>query len=470
MWVIIDQNGIDMLNQKKLHRTIPLIVSLSFFMEAVDTTVINTAIPAMSSSLHVDPVDLKVALISYLLSLAIFIPISGWIADKWGLKRVFISALVIFTLSSFACGFANNITALVCARFIQGFGGALGLPVGRLILLRTFGREHMIPMMSQVVMIGALGIMLGPVIGGVIVHYFSWSWIFWVNIPVGAIAIGLAYDCLQSTARESVPPLDKVGFILFGTGLATFTFAMSALSETTVSSSLALKILMVSMLLLLFYAIHSHHQAHPVVKTDLLQIRTFRISVAGNLLSRLGFGGIPFLIPLLLQIDMHFSSQVSGLLLAPTAIGIFLSKPLSLLVLRKVGYKRFLIINTILAGLSIWAFSYISIETPMYIIAILTFSYGFILSLQYSAMNSLAYADLSASDLSAANSIMSTIQQLAQSLGVAVSALCIRFFSTQQLLSMHIFHYTFLSMGLFTLCSAFIFLWLKTEDGRQMIA
>ncbi len=462
-------NGFYMFIQKSFHRTIPLIVSLSFFMEAVDTTVINTAIPAMSSSLHVDPVDLKVALISYLLSLAIFIPISGWIADKWGLKRIFISALMIFTLSSFACGFASTLSELVIARFIQGLGGALGLPVGRLILLRTFGREHLISMMNQVVMIGAMGIMLGPVIGGVITHHFSWSWIFWVNIPIGMLAIGLAYYALPSTNPEEVPPLDKTGFILFGSGLASFMFAMSALSETKVSAHFAISIMLGSMVLLLIYAIHSRYQASPIVKTDLLRIRTFRISATGNLLSRLGFGGIPFLIPLLLQIDLHYSSQIAGLLLAPTAIGVFVSKPLGLVLLRKVGYKRFLIINTVFSGLSIWAFAIITMTTPTYLIAFLSFSYGFILSLQYSAMNSLAYADLSSGDLSAANSIMSTIQQLAQSLGVAMSALCIRYFSTQLTLSTHIFHYTFLAMGLFTLCSSFIFVKLKNEDGQQMI-
>lgn len=462
-------NGIYMFIKKNFHRTIPLIVSLSFFMEAVDTTIINTAIPAMSRSLQVDPVDLKVALISYLLSLAIFIPISGWIADKWGLKRTFMSALIIFTLSSFACGFASTLGELVFARFIQGLGGALGLPVGRLILLRTFGREHIISMMNQVVMIGALGIMCGPVIGGVITQYVSWSWIFWVNIPVGLLAIALAYSFLPLTKPEKVPPLDKTGFILFGAGLASFTFAMSALSETAVSNHFAVSILLISMVLLLIYIFHSHHQPHPIVKTDLLRIRTFRISVTGNLLSRLGFGGIPFLIPLLLQVDLHYSSQISGLLLAPTAIGVFLSKPLALVLLRKVGYKRFLIINTVLSGLLIWTFATITMATLTSTIALQTFSYGFILSLQYSAMNSLAYADLSAGDLSAANSIMSTIQQLAQSLGVAVSALCIRYFSTELTLSTHIIHYTFLAMGLLTLFSSIIFLQLKKDDGQQLI-
>lgn len=462
-----------MMVKKKFNKIIPFIVSLSFFMEAVDTTIINTAIPAMSRSLEVNPVSLKVALISYLLSLAIFIPISGWIADRFGIKKTFLMALGIFTISSMACGFANNLPELVIARFIQGMGGALGLPVGRLILLRTFPREYFISMMTQVVMIGALGMMLGPVIGGVITHYYSWHWIFWVNVPIGIFSIGLANRYLQNYESETVYALDKIGFILFGASLAGFSFGLSMLSETTIPPWISLTVLLVSIMLLVVYAMHSRTKLHPIVKTELLHIRTFRISVTGNLFSRLGFGGIPFLIPLFLQIILGYSPELSGLLLAPTAIGIFLSKSLTLLVLRILAYKRLLILNTVLAGLAIWAFSIVTVHTPIYVIALLTFIYGFLLSLQYSAMNSLAYADLSSNDFSAANSIMSTLQQLAQSFGVAVSALCIRlftsFFSDHMILTTQIFHFTFFAMGFITLGSSVIFFQLKENDGQQML-
>lgn len=456
------------------HRIIPFIVSLSFFMEAVDSSIINTAIPAMARSLAVDPVDLKVALISYLLSLAIFIPISGWIADKYGSKKIFIIALFIFTLSSLWCGFAHNLPELVIARLIQGFGGALNLPVGRLIIVRTFERNKLISTMNRVVTVGALGVMLGPVIGGFITHYFNWNWIFWVNIPVGLLAIVLASIFLPFVEPQKVPPLDKLGFVYFGAGLAGITFGLSSLSETTASSSMTFGIILLSVLLMFAYYVHSHRKAHPIVKTDLLRFRTFRVSILGNLISRLGFGGVPFLIPLLLQIGFGFPAQVAGMLLAPIAIGILLIKPFALPLLRLLGYKRLLIWNTLVAGISIWSFTLISAHTPIYIICFLTFFYGFVLSLQYSAMNSLAYADVSSENLSAATSIMSTLQQISQSFGVAVSALFIRFFSSlfagQATLTATIFHYTFFGLGFFTFLSAFIFLRLDPDDGSEMLA
>lgn len=442
-------------------------------MEAVDSTVINTAIPAMSHSLAVEPVDLKVALISYLLSLAIFIPISGWLSDKFGTKKVFISALTIFTLSSLWCGFANNLIELVIARFIQGMGGALGLPVGRLIIVRTFGHKNLISMMSRVVTVGALGIMLGPVIGGFITNHFSWHWIFWVNIPVGVLAILLANYWLPASSPQQVPSLDKWGFIIFGTSLAGFTFGLSALSETTVKISIALCILLISILLLVVYALHSRRQVHPIVKTDLLRLRTFKISIIGNLISRLGFGGVPFLIPLMLQIGFGYSAEISGLLLAPTALGILFAKSVSLQLLRLVGYKRLLILNTFTAGLSIWIFSLVTINTPIYVVGFLTFLYGFMLSVQYTSMNSLGYAEISAENLSAATSIMSTLQQLAQSFGVAISALFIRLFSlissTNLVLTPTIFHHTFLAIGIITMISSLIFMRLNVNDGQEMI-
>lgn len=455
------------------HNMIPFIVALSFFMEGVDSTIINTAIPAMAHSLSVNPVDLKVALISYLLSLAIFIPISGWVSDKFGSKKVFISALCIFTLSSLWCGFAQCVNELVIARFVQGFGGALGLPVGRLILVRTFGRENLISTMNRVVTVGTLGPMLGPVIGGFITTHFSWHWIFWVNIPVGLLAIGLAYFWLEDGQFHAVPRLDKVGFVLFGAALAGFSFGLAALSETTVNSSIALSIILFSVMLLVAYTLHSRGCAHPIVNMELLSLRTFRVSVMGNLVSRLGFGGIPFLVPLLLQVGLHYPPEWSGMLLAPIAIGVLIGKPLFLPLLRVFGYKRLLIMNTFFSGLAIWVFTSIDANTPIYVIAFLTCVYGFILTLQYSSMNSLAYAEVSSDDLSAATSIMSTLQQLAQSFGVASSALFIRLFSFvfygNLVLTPAVFHYTFFAVGFFTLLSTLVFLQLKPWDGQQLI-
>lgn len=449
-----------------------LIVSLALFMEALDTTIINTAIPAMSQSLNVNPIDLKVALISYLLSLAIFIPISGWIADKFGIKRIFISAIFIFIFSSFWCGMARNLFELVIARSLQGFGGALALPVGRLIILRTFARYDMITAMSKVAIVAALGTMLGPLFGGLITHYFSWRWIFWINVPVGLLAIVFAYYWIVDELPKKVKPLDKIGFLLFGGSLAGFTFGLSAFSESTLPQSFALFITGNSFLLLLCYIWHSRRRKYPVVKTELLRIRTFRVSVIGNLFSRLGFGGVPFLVPLLLQIGLHYPAQISGMLLAPVALGIMLVKPFSLRLLRLFGYRKLLVGNTLLLGLSISIFYFVNSQTSLYVIGGLTFLFGFLISLQYGGMNSLAYSGIEPDDLSPATSIISTLQQLAQSFGVAISAFFLRYFAANQpefSLTVTVFHATFLVMGAITLFSAFIFMGLKGDDGGKMI-
>ncbi len=443
------------------------------FMEAVDTTIINTAIPVMAQSLNVNPIDLKLALISYLLSLAIFIPISGWIADKFGMKTVFIAAIAVFTLSSIWCGFTNNLGQLICARILQGLGGSLTIPIGRLIILRTCERHELIAKMSIVVMVASLGMMLGPLLGGIITYRFSWRWIFWVNIPFGVLAVILSSKLLPSMPPRPVPPLDKLGFILFGSGLATLTFGLSMVSESTASTVEIFTAFMISFLLLGGYTKHSYKRKHPIVKVELLRTRTFCISVVGNILARLGFGGVPFLLPLLLQIGLGYSPRLSGLLLAPIALGVLLVKPLSFSILRWFGYKNLLILNTILVSLSLWSFFSINQHSSTYSIAFLTFLYGFLIALQYTGMNSLAYANITENNMSAATSIMSTIQQLAQSFGVAISAILLGIFtsmySVDNALSVEIFHDTFLMLGALTFCSGIIFTFLKKEDGLELI-
>jgi EmrB/QacA subfamily drug resistance transporter len=441
-------------------------------METLDTTIINTAIPTIARSLNVDPINLKVALISYLLSLAIFIPISGWLADKYGAKRVYITALIIFTISSFWCGLSQTLEELVLARILQGIGGAFMSPVGRLIVMRTCDKHELVKIMSNIMMIAALGLMLGPVLGGLISHYFSWRWIFWINIPVGIFNILFTLYLLPSIQSVPVPRLDKFGFILFGLGLSGLTFSLSILSESNISITEILFIISASIFLLISYVLHSRHQAHPIVKTTLFNARTFRTSVLGNLFARLGFGGVPFLLPLLLQIGLHYSAQLAGLLIAPIAIGIIIAKLFTIHLLKSLGYKRLLIFNTLFIALSIALFSTIDNETTPFQIALLSLLFGSLISLQYSAMNSLAYADINHDELSSATSFMAALQQIAQSLGVAISAIGIKIFmllSITQELSPAIFHYVFLAMAILTLLSCIIFIFLKRHDGYQLI-
>jgi EmrB/QacA subfamily drug resistance transporter len=450
-----------------------IIVAFAMFMEAVDTTIINTAIPVMARSLNVYPVNLKLALISYLLSLAIFIPVSGWIADKFGIKKVFILAVSVFTLSSIWCGFTQNLWELILARIVQGLGGSLTMPVGRLIILRTCERSELISKMSIVVMVASLGMMLGPLLGGVITEHFSWRWIFWVNVPFGILTVLLSHKLLPEMPPRPVHSLDKTGFILFGLGLATLTYGLSIFSESDIALSQSVFTIIIALILLFGYVRHSRNKKHPIVKVDLLSLRTFRVSILGNLLARLSFGGIPFLLPLLLQIILGFSPRLSGLLITPVALGVLLVKPLAIYILRFLGYKKLLVLNTILVSLSLCSFAAINPNTSTYQIAFLTFMYGFLIALQYTGMNSLAYANVNDDDVSAATSIMSTIQQLAQSFGVAISAILVSIFtyelSNNHTLNISTFQHTFIALGVLTLLAGTTFLTLKNEDGDELI-
>lgn len=460
--------------QFKTNTIIAFIVSLALFMDSLDTTIINTAVPSMASSLSVSPVDLKVALISYLISLAIFIPISGWIGDKFGAKRVFITAIIIFTLSSLWCGMSHSLTQLVIARSCQGLGGSLMIPLGRLIILQTFKRHELVEAMNAVVMVVSLGLMLGPLAGGFITEHLSWEWIFWVNIPIGLFAIVMSSLYLRESPPRKVKPLDVPGFILFGGGLAGLTFALSNFSESQADPSRTWIIFLSSLGMLISYAIYSLYQKSPIIDSSLFRIRTFRVSMLCNLIARIGFGGIPFLIPLMLQVVMGYSPQVSGLLIMPMAIGVFVIKLASIYLLRIFGYKRLLITNTFFVGLIIWSYQLIDLHTSPFVIAAMTFMFGFLISLQFSSMNSMAYADISAEQLSNATVIASTMQQICQSFGVATSALLLRLYApsvnNHMVLNLQAFHHTFLTLGIITVLSVFVILQLHANDGHQMLA
>jgi len=449
-----------------------LISSSAVFMETIDVTILNTAVPAVSENLSVNPLDLKIALISYCLSMSLFVPISCWLADKFGARRIFIYALFLFTLSSFLCGCSQNLLELTISRTLQGIGGAIMLPVGRLIILRIFEKHEIINVVSQIAMFGALGMMIGPVLGGIITEHFSWPWIFWVNIPVGIVLIILAIKTLPNLPESETSPLDKLGFILFGGGLAGFTAGISVLSEIAIPLYAATAIILISLLLLFIYYRHSLTIANPIIQTKLFKLRSFRISMVGNLTTRLGFGGVPFLLPILLQVGLNYSPEESGLLLAPWAFGILLAKPFTQKSIEFFGYRRLLLINTVIVAISVWGFMSINELTSIYIIGMQTFIYGFVISMQYGAMNSLAYADLTHNDLSPATSIIGTLQQLTMSVGIAICAILMRIFSesteTDLIISIDALSYTFFIMGLIILFSGIIFTKLETEDGRQL--
>jgi EmrB/QacA subfamily drug resistance transporter len=453
-------------------RYLPWLVAVAFFMESLDTTILNTAVPAIAAALKVAPLSMKAVLSSYTLSLAVFIPISGWMADRFGTRRVFASAIGLFTLGSFLCGISSNIHLLVACRILQGGGGAMMVPVGRLTMVRTFAKSELIRAMSFVAIPALIGPMLGPIAGGLIVGYFHWRVIFFVNLPIGLIGLVMVYLHLPDY-REKSDPLDAVGLILFGSGVALLSYVLEVFGEHTLSLSAILALLVLSILLLTAYWLHAAKTPHPLLALNLFRIRTFRAAVSGSFFTRLGIGGIPFIMPLLYQVGLGFSPIQSGLLMMPQAIAAMSLKPAMPRILARFGYRGVLISNTVILGLQIALFSTIGVGTPFWLMAAQTFGFGFFSSLQYTSMNTLVYADVTESQTSAASSIASTMQQMAISFGVATASLVAAFFIPDRFRSsapqmIHGIHLAFLFLGGLTILSTIVFRGLKTSDGEAV--
>jgi EmrB/QacA subfamily drug resistance transporter len=441
-------------------------------MESLDTTILNTAVPAISAALHVSPLNMKSVLASYTLSLAVFIPISGWMADRFGTRRVFASAIGLFTLGSFLCGLSTNIHLLVACRILQGCGGAMMVPVGRLTLVRTFAKSELIRAMSFVAIPGLIGPMLGPVAGGLIVGYFHWRWIFFLNIPIGLFGLVMVYMHLPDY-REETHPLDTVGLILFGSGIALLSYVLEIFGEHTLGVGEILGLLAISVALLAGYLLHARGTAYPLLQLGLFRIRTFSAAVSGSFFTRLGIGGVPFLLPLLYQVGLGFTAIQSGLLIMPQAIGAISFKFLMPKLLARVGFRGVLISNTVVLGVLLLVFATIGLGTPVWLIVLQAFCYGTFSSLQYTSMNTLAYADISEEQTSSASSIASTMQQMSISFGVASAGLATTFFiparvHTNQGEMIHGIHKALIVLGGFTVLSTLIFHRLRSGDGSSV--
>ncbi len=439
-------------------------------MESLDTTILNTGVPTIAAALHVAPLSMKSVLASYTLSLAVFIPISGWMADRYGTRRVFASAIGIFTLGSFLCGISSNIQVLVACRILQGCGGAMMVPVGRLTMVRTFAKSELIRAMSFVAIPGLIGPMLGPIAGGLIVGYLHWRLIFFVNIPIGLVGLYLVYRHLPDYREENTTPLDVIGLILFGSGVALLSYVLEVFGEHTLSARAMLGLLALSIILLAGYGFHATRTAYPMLRLALFRIRTFRAAVSGSFLTRLGIGGIPFLFPLLYQVGMGFTPIQSGLMMMPQAIAAMSLKLTMPRILARFGYRAVLVSNTVIIGLMIMLFATIGQGTPVWLIAAEVFCYGFFTSLQYTSMNTLVYADVTEEQASSASSIASTMQQMSISFGVASASLVTAFFLPDRYRSnstefIHGIHRAFFVLGGMTILSTIVFRELRRGDG-----
>jgi EmrB/QacA subfamily drug resistance transporter len=454
-------------------RYLPWVVATALFMEQLDSTIINTAVPAMAASLHVAPLSLKAVVTSYILSLAVCIPISGWMADRFGTRRVFSTAVAIFTFSSVLCGLSLNVPMLVAARILQGMGAAMMMPVGRLTIIRTFPKSELLMAMNFVIIPALIGPLLGPTIGGLIVHWLPWRTIFFINVPVGLAAQLLIHRHMPDYRGDGSRPLDVVGMVLFGSGTALLSWLLEIFGEHNIGSTSAAILFLVSLSLLAAYVWHARHNPYPLLRLGLFRVRTFRVSVVGGFITRLGLGGLPFLLPLLYQLGLGLPAWQSGLLMMPAAAAAMGMKVISSRILRRFGYRKILIVNTLMIGITISMFASVSSVTPIMLIVLLGLSQGFFNSLQFSSMNSMAYADVRTEDSSMASTIASSLQQMSMSFGLACGSLVTAWYlgdlpQSDQASVTRALHHAFLTLGGLTMISSLSFWTLRAKDGESV--
>jgi EmrB/QacA subfamily drug resistance transporter len=406
----------------RLRVMIPFAIAIALFMENLDSTIIATSLPAIARSLNSTPLNLSMAVSVYLLSLAIFIPMSGWMADKYGTRTVFAGAIGLFTVSSALCGISRSLAMLVAARALQGMGGAMMMPVGRLIIGRSFAKSELVAAMSYVTIPGLIGPMLGPLIGGAITTYASWRWIFYVNLPMGVVGILFALRFIENMREPNIKPPDIVGFVLVGLGLAGLVLGIENIGRGVLPEGSEGGLFALSAASLFLYWRHFKRSAAPALDLSLLRIPTFRASIVGGAVSRIGFGATPFLLPLLFQVAFGRTPLESGALTFTGAIGAMIMKTGASRVVRRFGFRRLLIGNALVVGTLGMSFAFFTATTPWFvIIAVLTMT-GFFRTLQFTCMSALTYADLEPGRMSNGTSIASVAQQISMSLGVAVGA------------------------------------------------
>lgn len=424
-------------------RLIPLIVASALFMENLDSTVIATALPAMARSLAEDPLHLSLAISSYLLSLSVFIPVSGWMADRYGARQVFRSAIVVFVMGSVACAAVQNIGELLMARVIQGIGGAMMVPVGRLVLLRQVPKHELISAMSYLTIPALMAPIFGPPLGGLIVTYLSWRWIFLINLPIGILGYWLVSRFIRDNTTSGPQTFDLAGWMLLGFGLSGMVFGFENLGKHVLPLELPPIAVALGIILLLLYVRHERRDHAPIIRLSLLKIPTFRSSVTGGSLFRIGVGSFSLLMPMMLQIGFGMSALASGLTTFSGAVGALLMKTLAQRTTRRYGFRNLLIWNTVISGVTLAGCGFLRPETPHAFLLAFLLASGFFRSLEFTCVNTLAFADVSEGDMSQATSFSSTAQQLALSIGIGVGSQALN-------VSMALRHGTSLSIPDFT--------------------
>lgn len=453
-------------------RMIPFIVGCALFMQMLDSTVVATALPVMAAAMGATPVKMNVVITSYLLAVAVFVPVSGWAADRFGARRVFMAAIMLFMASSLACAAAQSLWQMVLARTIQGAAGAMMVPVGRIILLRKTPKTELLNAMAFLAMPALLGPILGPPLGGFLVTYASWHWIFLINIPVGLVGIFMVLRFIPDDLPAQKNKLDWPGFLLSGICLATLVSGFEAIGHSDSLKHVG-ALLATGLVCGLLYVRHSRHTAHPIIDLSLLRVRTFAISILGGNLCRFTVGASPFLLALLLQVGFGMTAFGAGLITFTGAVGALLMKLVATPIIRRLGFKRVLIWNALLAGGFVALCGAFRADTPLWIMTAILVVGGFFRSLQFTAVNTLTYADLGSREMSRASTFASMAQQLSISLGVGSAALIVNLSMTwrgaSQMEQVDI-TWAFVVLGIITCLSLFSFLKLPSDAAAHLNA
>jgi EmrB/QacA subfamily drug resistance transporter len=448
---------------------IPMMVAMAFLMEQLDSTIITTAVPDIARNLHVTPVQMSLAVAAYVLAVAVFIPVSGWFADRFGTRRVFVSALAVFTLGSALCGLAQSFEMLVAMRVLQGLGGAMMTPVGRLILLRSFPRSQLMTAMTYTTLPAIVGPVIGPLLGGILTTTLSWRWIFYVNLPFGLVGMLLAMRYITNIRETKVARFDFPGFLMVGGGLGLFQFGMENVSRPVVSLWTIALTIVAAVALLLGFGFYARRTAAPAVDLGLFRMRSFRVGTLAGGLCRIGMNGVPFLLPLMLQVGFGLSPIASGSITFVGSIGAVLIRSLIAPALRRHGFRIVLILSAIIGSATLAGFALLGPQTPHWLIMLYVFVFGLMRSAQFMTSNTLAYSDMPDSHLSRATSLGGVLQQLSVSFGVSVGAVLLSLVSLHShILTPERFHETFLLMAIIPLLAVPGFMALRAEDGVKV--
>ncbi|HFK5504964.1 MFS transporter [Elizabethkingia anophelis] len=457
------------LSKSSTKKILPVILATAIFMQMLDSTILNTSLPSIAKDLQESPLNMQNAIISYVLTLAVFMPVSGFLADKFGTKKVFISSLILFSIGSLFCALSQNLTQLVISRVIQGIGGSLMTPVGKLALIKTFDKNELLKAMNFAIIPALIGPVLGPLVGGYLVDYFSWHWIFLINIPIGIIGIILGSKFMPDYKAESLD-FDLKGFLIFASASLLLSVSLELFGDLQ-NITPVLFIFILGFLFLYYYYRHAKRDENPIFPLNLFKVRTFRVGIAGNLATRLGISSVPLLLPLMIQIAYKQSAVTSGWIITPMAITAIFAKSYVIKILDTFGYRKTLMTNTFIIGTLICVLAIPGINTSIYwfipIIAVL----GFFNSIQFTSMNTISIADLRNFQTSSGNSLLSVNQQLAIGFGITFGLIVLKLFENSALIKgdMHYaFRYTFITIGLLTIISGFVFRRLHISDGKNM--